>query len=69
MNHNQNIPDSTLAVRECMWRALHLLVDAKPAILVDDVGLKLVAPADDSWRQRPDMHPQPHGSISRLYRG
>ena len=57
MNHNQNIPDST-AVRVAMWRALHLLVDAKPAILVDDVGLKLVAPADDSWRQRPDVHPQ-----------
>lgn len=49
-------PDST-AVRVALWRALHLLVDEKPHILQDDIGLRLVAP-DESWRQRPDMHPQ-----------
>ncbi|HRP58032.1 class I SAM-dependent methyltransferase [Agriterribacter sp.] len=46
-------PDNT-AVRTALWRALHLLADAKPHILEDDIGLKLVAPPAD-WLQRPDM--------------
>jgi methyltransferase (TIGR00027 family) len=46
-------PDNT-AVRTALWRALHLQVDAKPAIFEDEVGLKLIAP-DDDWQQRPDM--------------
>jgi methyltransferase (TIGR00027 family) len=36
---------------------LHIQVDAKPHILEDEEGLKLIAP-DDHWRERPDMHPQ-----------
>jgi methyltransferase (TIGR00027 family) len=46
-------PDTT-AVRTALWRALHLQVDAKPHILEDEIGLKLIAPPDD-WQQRPDM--------------
>lgn len=49
-------PDNT-AVRTALWRAMHVQVDAKPLILEDEVGLKLIAPHDD-WRQRPDMHPE-----------
>lgn len=46
-------PDNT-AVRTALWRALHVQVDAKPHIIEDEIGLKLVAPPDD-WQQRPDM--------------
>ena len=46
-------PDST-AVRTALWRALHVQVDARPYILEDEIGLKLIAPSDD-WQQRPDM--------------
>ena len=46
-------PDNT-AVRTALWRALHVQVDAKPHILEDEMGLKLVAPPDD-WQERPDM--------------
>ncbi len=49
------IPDDT-AVRVALWRALHLRIDAPPHVLEDDVGLKLVAPAD-GWERRPDMSP------------
>lgn len=57
MNKNQvTIPDHT-AVRVALWRAMHVQVDASPHVFSDEVGLKLVGP-DDSWRQRPDMHPQ-----------
>lgn len=49
-------PDNT-AVRTALWRAMHVLVDAKPYILEDEVGLRLIAPNDD-WGERPDMHPQ-----------
>lgn len=55
-------PDSS-AVRVALWRALHLDVDAAPAVLRDDVGLKLIAP-DANWRQRGDMHP----AGTRLFR-
>lgn len=48
-------PDST-AVRVALWRAMHVMVDPPPHVLVDEVGLELVAPADD-WRARPDMDP------------
>ncbi|MFT3697843.1 MAG: class I SAM-dependent methyltransferase [Kofleriaceae bacterium] len=48
-------PDNT-AVRVALWRALHLELDAKPHILDDTVGMRLVAPPAD-WRQRPDMDP------------
>jgi methyltransferase (TIGR00027 family) len=46
-------PDNT-AVRTALWRALHVQVDAKPSIIEDEAGLKLVAPEDD-WQERPDM--------------
>jgi len=48
-----NKPDNT-AVRTALWRALHIQVDAKPYIIEDEVGLKLVAP-EDGWQERPDM--------------
>lgn len=48
-------PDNT-AARVALWRALHLLVDAPPHVLHDDIGLQLLAPAL-GWRERPDMHP------------
>jgi len=48
-----NKPDNT-AVRTALWRALHIQVDAKPYIIEDEVGLKLVAP-DEGWQERPDM--------------
>lgn len=46
-------PDNT-AVRTALWRALHVQADAKPLILDDELGLKLVAPVD-GWQERPDM--------------
>lgn len=52
-NKTTTEPDST-AVRTALWRALHVEVDAKPHVLEDEVGLKLIAPPDD-WQQRPDM--------------
>lgn len=48
-----NKPDNT-AVRTALWRALHVQVDAKPYIIEDEIGLKLVAP-DEGWQERPDM--------------
>jgi methyltransferase (TIGR00027 family) len=58
MEQNQKTlePNNT-AVRTALWRALHLQVDAKPYILEDELGLKMIAP-NDEWKQRPDMHPQ-----------
>lgn len=58
MGQNKKIsaPDNT-AIRTALWRALHIEVDAKPHIIEDEVGLKMIAP-NDTWRQRPDMHPQ-----------
>lgn len=49
------VPDHT-AVRVALWRAMHAQVDAPPHVLVDELGLRLADP-DESWRQRPDMHP------------
>nr|WP_243320324.1 class I SAM-dependent methyltransferase [Geothrix sp. SG200] len=48
-------PDST-AVRVAFWRALHLEVDAPPAVFRDEVGPRLVGP-ETGWRERPDMAP------------
>jgi len=48
-----NQPDNT-AVRTALWRALHVQVDAKPYVIEDEVGLKLVAP-EEGWQERPDM--------------
>jgi len=49
-------PDQT-AARVALWRAMHVLVDAPPPVLADEVGLRLVAPAD-GWRDRQDMDPE-----------
>jgi methyltransferase (TIGR00027 family) len=46
-------PDNT-AVRTALWRAMHFQIDSSPHIIEDEVGFKLVAPAD-GWRERPDM--------------
>jgi methyltransferase (TIGR00027 family) len=46
-------PDNT-AVRTALWRALHIQIDAKPYIIEDEIGLKLIAPPDN-WKERPDM--------------
>lgn len=46
-------PDNT-AVRTALWRALHVQADAKPHILEDEIGLRLIKP-DKDWQDRPDM--------------
>lgn len=53
MEKNNTSPDSS-AVRTALWRALHVQIDAKPHILEDEIGLRLIDPADD-WQERPDM--------------
>ncbi|MEV6554115.1 class I SAM-dependent methyltransferase [Nocardia sp. NPDC051756] len=52
---DEQVPDNT-AVRVALWRAMHVQVDPPPHVLVDEIGLRLVAPNDD-WRSRPDMDP------------
>lgn len=49
------VPDNT-AVRVALWRALHVLSDAPPHVLDDQLGLALAAP-EAGWRDRPDMGP------------
>ncbi|HVW43686.1 MAG TPA: class I SAM-dependent methyltransferase [Amycolatopsis sp.] len=49
-------PEDT-AERVALWRALHVQLDPPPHVLEDEIGLRLVAPAD-GWRDRGDMHPQ-----------
>jgi len=49
-------PDST-AERTALWRAMHVQVDSPPHVFEDEIGLKLVAPAEN-WRNRQDMHPE-----------
>jgi len=56
MTKTQNVPDNT-AIRVALWRALHVQFDPAPHLLNDEVGYNLIAP-DESWRDRPDMHPQ-----------
>lgn len=46
-------PDNT-AVRTALWRALHLQVDAKPHIIEDGLGLRLVNPPE-GWQDQPVM--------------
>ena len=52
----QTAPDST-AARVALWRALHVQADPPPHVLEDEVGLQLLAPAED-WRSRGDMDVQ-----------
>jgi hypothetical protein len=56
MGNNQRAEPDNTAVREALWRALHVQADAPPHVFVDEVGLRLVAP-DEAWRSRPDMSP------------
>lgn len=56
MTEQIEAPEST-AERVALWRAMHVQVDPPPHVLVDEIGLQLVAP-DDDWRQRPDMDPE-----------
>src|SRR3954466_16027483 len=55
MNEKNTIAPEDTAVRVALWRAIHVAVDPSPHVLVDEVGLRLVAPAE-GWRRRPDMH-------------
>jgi methyltransferase (TIGR00027 family) len=48
--------DST-AVRVALWRAMHVLVDAPPHVIEDEIGMKLAA-REEGWRDRRDMDPQ-----------
>lgn len=50
------LPETT-AARTALWRALHVAVDPPPHVLVDEVGVKLLAPGNE-WRQREDMDPR-----------
>lgn len=54
-NHQSAVPEHT-AVRVALWRALHVQIDSKPHVLVDEIGMKLIG--EDHWRDRQDMHPQ-----------
>lgn len=54
MSHSLKTEPDNTAVRTALWRALHLEADAKPHIIEDEIGLKLIAPKED-WQQRPDM--------------
>jgi methyltransferase (TIGR00027 family) len=47
-------PEST-AARVALWRALHVLADAPPAVFADLVGMQLLDPPE-GWRDRGDMH-------------
>lgn len=48
-------PENT-AERVALWRAMHVLVDASPHVIEDEIGLQLADP-DEGWRARPDMDP------------
>lgn len=52
-DQSRELPNNT-AARTALWRALHVQEDAAPHILVDEVGLRLVAP-ENGWQERPDM--------------
>lgn len=56
MADEQSAVADSSAVRVALWRAMHVLVDAPPHVLDDEIGLQLAAPGDD-WRRRPDMDP------------
>jgi methyltransferase (TIGR00027 family) len=44
------------AARVALWRAMHVLVDAPPHVIEDEIGLQLLDP-DPDWRARGDMDP------------
>jgi len=57
LENNKNIEPDNTAVRTALWRALHVLIDAEPHIIEDEIGLRLAEPKDD-WRQLPEMDPE-----------
>ncbi|MGF6288928.1 class I SAM-dependent methyltransferase [Paraburkholderia youngii] len=57
MSNQPHIAPDTTAARVALWRALHVQADAPPHVLEDEVGLQLLAPAED-WRSRGDMDPR-----------
>ncbi|WP_342375165.1 class I SAM-dependent methyltransferase [Myxococcus stipitatus] len=56
MTRYQCVEVENTAARVALWRALHVQVDAKPPVFVDETGLALVAP-EEGWQSRPDMSP------------
>ena len=56
-SNSQTVAPESTAARVALWRALHVQVDPPPHVVEDEVGLRLVAPAEN-WRERPDMHPE-----------
>lgn len=49
-----NTAPNSSAVRTALWRGLHGLIDAKPLVIEDSIGLQLAAP-QEGWQERPDM--------------
>lgn len=56
MSDTKKLAPEHTAERVALWRALHVLLDPKPHILTDDMGLKILAPPAE-WTKRPDMDP------------
>ena len=56
MADNLKVEAENTAVRVALWRALHVQADPPPHVLTDEIGLKLIAPAE-GWKERPDMSP------------
>jgi methyltransferase (TIGR00027 family) len=63
MSSSEDAAPEVTAARVALWRALHVAIDPPPHVLVDEIGLKLLAP-DEDWRRRPEMDPQ----FSRFFR-
>jgi methyltransferase (TIGR00027 family) len=57
MSGKQDVAPESTAARVALWRALHVAIDPPPHVLVDEIGLRLLAP-DEAWRRRGDMDPQ-----------
>lgn len=56
MTTEQDQAPESSAERVALWRAMHVQVDPAPHVFEDEVGLRLLAPAE-AWRDRPDMDP------------
>jgi methyltransferase (TIGR00027 family) len=56
MADTQDEASDSTAVRVALWRAMHVQVDPPPHVIEDEIGQRLVAPAE-GWRRRPDMDP------------
>ncbi|MBB5417777.1 class I SAM-dependent methyltransferase [Paraburkholderia sp. JPY303] len=57
MSNQPHIAPDSSAARVALWRALHVQADAPPHVLEDEVGLQLLAPAEN-WHSRGDMDPR-----------